>query len=221
MLIINNGFFMSSVSPCTVMPANLSDALELTSVVNKSFEGSFHLNTIAYNEEVKKLIPERLANPQRYTIYKCVTDENKIAGTATGIWKGYFETKGVVLPEVGTLAVLPEHRGKKIADRLIAAVEEGAKERNLPGVTLCHSGGFDIVHRIIDSRVMGLHHFYQKLGYMPLEVNGRLQHNVTPQKPKFTVEGNPGGRSLVVWMAKLFSEDRDPVYFAGKTPKSS
>jgi GNAT superfamily N-acetyltransferase len=220
MLLINKRFSVNPISPCAVMFADVIDAQEITDVIKKSFDGVFNLNTEAYNKEIEKLIPERLADPKRFTVYKCVTDEKKIVGTATGIWHGYYEQKGVVLPEIGTVAVLPEYRGKKIADRLIGAVEEGAKERNFPGITLCHSGGFDIVRRVIDPRMESLHRFYKKLGFHTLDVGGRLQHNMTPVKPKFTTAENPGGRSFVVWMAKMFSESSDPIYFRGKGSSS-
>lgn len=195
---------MFPTSPCTVSIADIRDAVELGNVVASSFARDIHLNQQAYLKEIRQQFEARLRDPKGFSVYKCMDAEEKILGTATGIWRGYFQSNRGVLPELGTLAVPPEHQRQGIGERLVEAVEKGAKERNFPGMTLCHWDGCDSQHNEVDSGMRRLHRFYERLGYQDLVANGRLQHNQTPRKDKFITPINPNGRCYVSWMVKFF-----------------
>lgn len=198
-----------NISLYQVVPAVPEDAAEITNVLQRAFNGAFHLQTEVYNRSLENTVQRRLNHPDKYTLYKCLC-EGKIVGTVGMQWKEVEYTQNdTPLAEVLTLGVVPEHRGQNVAEKLLEVAETAAKIRGFAGSYLCHTGGAyrgDTRLEAMDPKARGLHRFYQRVGYQTFSIGGNPEILPTDTSMEiYQTNDNPEGRLLLIYMAKIFN----------------
>jgi len=125
-------------------------------------------------ELVKSMVSEaefKDAKPEREIIWKIhknpsvaifiATEENKIVGFLAGIKSPYFFSNKMRVCDIG-FYVVPKHRGSRAAIRLLAKLEDWAKENNIVDVCIGQTTAVNIEKT---------QQFYNRLGYKTVGFN--------------------------------------------------